>query len=185
MKAHCRTVVMAGCVLIAGIACAAKANPRLRPSSENSTTTVSARSSNEKQAAVASQSKSRKEANTTNARRESGPVLNKSQVRKQAKLPMPTRPKQARNIRGNSQSQHAGHTEQSTLKKPGAVTGKTAKAQGPAPAAASRRSNGSAIGGQQSRYGRNLATAPATLGESATARRSAQGINGSEVHRRY
>jgi hypothetical protein len=178
MKAAGLILVTTGCVLGLGPAHASAANHALRQGSRSSTT-VSGRASNQRQAPTANQGKDHLEASASHQHGESGHSLNKPQVRSQSRLPMPRRPKPPRNIRGLSRSQDGLQLEQPTLNKPRALAGRIASPHG----GAIRPSTGSAIGGPQSRHGRNLALIPAGLG--GPTRRNTQTVNGSEVHRRH
>lgn len=180
MKATRRILAIGVCALILGLGRASAADPATQQNSGNSTT-AAGRSIEKKQAPTANQSKNRKEASTGREHSQSGQAVNKAHVRNQTKLPMPSRPKQARNIRGHSHSQPALHAAQRTFNQARTDTGKIVKAHGPA----SRPSTGFGIGGQQFRHGRNPAAVPAALGGSARARGNTQAITGSGIHRRY
>lgn len=180
MKAVGLILVTAGFVLSLGPAHASAGNPALQQSS-GSSTRVSGRASNQGQAPTANQGKGPMEASTSHQHGESSHALNKPRVRSQARLPMPRRPKPARNIRGPSRSQDALHLEQPTLNKRRVIAGRIANPHTPAV----RASTGSAIGGQQFRHGRNLTMISAGLGGSANAKRNTRAINGSEIHHRH
>lgn len=180
MKVTRRILVVGGCALILALGHASAADPAIQQRSGNSTPTAG-RPSDQKQAPTANQSKNRKEASAGHEHSQSGQAVNKAHVRNQTKLPMPSRPKQARNIRGHSHSQPALHAAQPTFNQARTDMGKIVKAHTPA----SRPSTGLGIGGQQFRHVRNPAAVPTALGASARARGNTQVINGSEVHRRY
>jgi hypothetical protein len=170
MKAARLILAIAGGVLILGLAYAPAAACRLQPSSGNSTRPVSSRSSDDEQAASASHPPG-----------ESSQVLNHAHPRRPVKLQMPGRPKQVRSSRGLSRSEDAWRRESPALNKSPGVSGSIAHAH----ARAIQPSTDSAIAGRQSRHGRNLARVPPALGGSTNARRSTQGINGSEIRPRH
>lgn len=180
MKAAGLILVTVACVLSLGLAHSSAALPPLQQSAGNSTT-VSGRASNQGQVPTAMQRKEQMEGSGSHQHGEGGHAINKSHVRSQARLPMPRRRKPARNTRGLSRSQDATHAERPTLNKPRVIAGKIGDPHTPAV----RVSTGSAIGGQQFQHGRNLAAITARLGGSANTRRSAQSINGSEIHLKH
>jgi len=180
MKAARLILVIAGSALILCLAHTCFANPRSQRSSGDSTSTAGSRSNDAKQALTAHQTKDQKLASVSRGHVESAQVLHKTRSRTQAKLTMPSRPKQVRRIRGLSRSADALAVQQPSTRTR-VFTGRTADAQ----ASAIRPSTGSAIGGQQFRHGRNLAAVPAALGGSANSRKNTPAINGSEIHGKH
>jgi hypothetical protein len=181
MKAARPILVIAGSALILCVAHASFADPRSQRRLGNSTSKTSARSNDEGQARTARQTKDQKSASVSREHVESAHVPNKTGNRTQAKLTMPSRPKQVRSIRGLARSDHALHAQQPTLTGTRVVTGRIATAH----ASVIWPSTGSAIGGQQFRHSRNLAAVPAALGGSANSKKNTAAISGSEIHSKH
>jgi hypothetical protein len=179
MKIQGLVLLIASMVLNDGLAHASLANRVLQLSSQDSTGGSS--HSNDAMHATPGQGSDQKEATRTGERAAGRHHSNKSYVRRQVRLPTPSRPKPARNGRAFSRAEGPSHVERPALGKPRVVTARIANARAPA----IRPPAGSAIGGQQLRHSHNLAAIPVALDGAANARRNTQAINGSEIHLRH
>lgn len=183
MKTASLILLIAGCVLVRGVAYASVTGLAPQQSSTNSATEAgSGHSTNAERASVLSQSRDRKATIASDERAGRHHVSDKIRPHK---LPTPSKSNRSKQALHNHEHSKPGNittTRQQVLPKPSGTTSKVVNFH----TLAVRPAAGVSLGGQQFRSGRNRSATPGDVGGPATIRRKNTGaISGTEVNRKH
>ena len=183
MKTASLILLIAGCVLVRGVAYASTANPAPQRSSGNSTTTDtgSDRSSYAEHATVSTQRKDQKQTVALDERAKGRHVSDKTRPHSRTSLKRTYRPKQVHHNHEHSRPVDVTSKHQQALLQPAATARRVVNIH----TLPVRPATGVGISGQQFRNGRNRSATPAVIGGPASTKRNAAVINGTEVDRRH
>lgn len=182
MKTISIILLISGCVSVSGVAYASIANPVPQENSGKSTAnTGSDHSGDAEHTMASSQSKNQKETIASDERAGRHHISSKAGP---LRLPTPSKSNRAKQVWQNhehARSADVTSMHRQVLTKPTSPGTKATGIHTPP----WRPATGVAISGQHFRNGRNRSATPAVIGGAAITKRSARGINGTEVGRKH